>query len=128
MNHLLLFGMHQSVHFTLQSALTGQLPSPENIHINESAGNSSVEWNAPYTAMNSESDTIYVDPHITQYTVYITDNYTGNIIEQNVTETQFTPNIQQVDALCPMYRVSAWNAGGEGEMSEQAQDSTPQGK
>ena len=79
--------------------------------------------------MNNESDIIHVDPHITQYTVYITDNYTGNIIfKENVTETQFTPNIQQDDGLCPMYQVSAWNAGGEGELSEQAQDSTPQGK
>ena len=78
--------------------------------------------------MNNESDIISVDPHITQYTVYITDNYTGNIIvKENVTETHFTPNIQQ-DGLCPMYQVSAWNAGGEGELSEPVQDSTPRGK
>ena len=69
-----------------------------------------------------------MDPHITQYTVYITDNYTGNIlVKENVTETQYT-NIQQGDDLCLMYRVSAWNVGGEGEMSELAQESTPQGK
>ena len=75
------------------------------------------------------NDTIHVDPHITQYTVYVTDNYTGNIIvKENVTETQFiiTSNIQD-DSLCPMYQVSAWNAGGEGELSEPV-DSTPQGK
>ena len=44
----------------------------------------------------------------------------------NMTETSFTPphNI----ALCPIYRVSAWNAGGEGELSEPVQESTPQGK
>ena len=78
--------------------------------------------------MNGESDIIHVDPRIIQYTVYITDNYTGNIIvKENVTETQFT-NIQQDDGLCPMCQVSAWNSGGEGEMSEQAQDSTPRGK
>ena len=79
--------------------------------------------------MNNESDIIHVDPHITQYTVYITDNYTRNIIaEVNVTETRFTSNIQKDNCLCPMYRVSAWNAGGEGELSEPVQDSTPQGK
>ena len=44
----------------------------------------------------------------------------------NVTATSFTPthNIP----LCPMYRVSAWNSGGEGELSEPVQESTPQGK
>ena len=69
-----------------------------------------------------------MDPHITQYTVYITDNYTGDsIVEENVTETQYTFNIQDKN-LCPMYRVSAWNAGGEGELSEPVQDSSPQGK
>ena len=79
--------------------------------------------------MNNDSDIISVDPHITQYTVYIIDNYTGNIIvKENVTETQFSPNIQQDDGLCPMYQVSAWNAGGEGELSEPVQESTPQGK
>ena len=76
--------------------------------------------------MNNE--TVHVDPHITQYTVYITDNYTGNIIvKENVTETQFTPNTSDNDS-CPMYQVSAWNTAGEGEMSELVQDSTPQGK
>ena len=75
------------------------------------------------------NDTIHVDPHITHYTVYITDNYTGNIIaEENVTETQFTSNIQQHYSLCPMYQISAWNADGEGEMSEAVWDSTPQGE
>ena len=64
-----------------------------------------------------------MDPHITQYTVYITDNYTGDVVEDNVTETQYTFNIQD-DGLCPMYQVSAWNAGGEGEMSEPVQEHT----
>jgi len=68
-----------------------------------------------------------VYPHITQYTVYLADNFTGNIIKENVTETQFTSNTQD-DDLCPMYQVSAWNAGGEGELSEPVQESTPQGK
>ena len=72
---------------------------------------------------------MHVDPHITQYTVYITDNYTGNsIVKQNVTETQYTPNIQLQDGLCSMYQVSAWNAGGEGKLSEPVWDSTPRGK
>ena len=68
------------------------------------------------------SDNIHVDPHITQYTVYISDNYTGNsIFNVNVTETQFTFNASEND-LCPMYQVSAWNAGGEGELSETLQE------
>ena len=75
------------------------------------------------------NDTIHVDPHITQYTVYITDNYTGkSIVKENVTETRFIPNIQQDDSLCLMYQVSAWNSGGEGKLSEPVQDSTPRGK
>ena len=75
--------------------------------------------------MNNE--TVHVDPHITQYTVYITDNYTGDVVKVNVTNTQFTFN-NQGNVLCPMYRVSAWNVGGEGQLSEPVQDSTPQGK
>ena len=74
------------------------------------------------------NDIIHVDPHIIQYTVYITDNYTGNIIvKENVAEAQFTYNIRD-GRLCPTYRVSAWNGGGEGELSEPVQGSTPQGK
>ena len=65
-----------------------------------------------------------MDPHITQYTVYITDNYTGSIIvKENVTKTRFTPNIQ-VHGSCSMYQVSAWNSGGEGELSEPVQKPT----
>ena len=72
---------------------------------------------------------MHVYPHITHYTVYITDNYTGNIIvKENVTETQYTSNIQQDNDMCPMYQVSAWNAGGEGEVSDPVQESIPQGK
>ena len=70
---------------------------------------------------------ISVDPHITQYSVYITDNYTGDVVKVNVTETQFTSN-NQGNGLCPMYQVSAWNAGGEGELSDPVQDNTPRGK
>ena len=70
---------------------------------------------------------ISVDPHITQYSVYITDNYTGDVVKVNVTETQFTSNTQG-NGLCPMYQVSAWNAGGEGELSDPVQDNTPRGK
>ena len=63
-----------------------------------------------------------MDPHITQYTVYITDNYTGNsIVNVNVMETQFTFNASEI-GLCPMYQVSAWNVGGEGELSETLQE------
>ena len=73
-------------------------------------------------------DTISVDPHITQYTVHITDNYTGDVVKVNVTETQFTFNIQDDDCSCLMYQVSAWNSGGEGELSESVQESIPRGK
>ena len=63
-----------------------------------------------------------MDPHITQYTVYITDNQTGNsIVNVNVTETQLTYNTSK-DGSCPMYQVSAWNVGGEGELSEPVQE------
>ena len=99
------------------------------MHIKEHFNSSTIEWKPPYSARNNESDIIHVDPHITQYTVYITDNYTGNIIvKENVTEAKFTPNIQQVDDMCPTYQISAWNAGGEGEISEAVQHSSPQGK
>ena len=106
----------------------GPLPSPENVSINKHLNSSIIEWKPPYSARNNESDIIHVDPHITQYTVYITDNYTGSIVvKENVTETRFTFSIQD-DDLCLMYRVSAWNAGGEGEPSEPVHDSTPRGK
>ena len=106
---------------------TGCLPSPEDVYINESVNSPTIEWKPPYSSLNN--DTIHVDPHVTQYTVYITDNYTGNIIaKENVTETQYTFSIQQDDDLCLMYQVSAWNSGGEGELSEPLQENTPQGK
>ena len=107
-------------------SLTGHLLAPENLHINESVASSNIasviEWTPPYSAVSNE--TVRVDPHITQYTVYITDNYTGDsVVEENVTETQYTFNIQD-DDLCPMYQVSAWNAGGEGDLSEPVQELT----
>ena len=91
------------------------------MHINESV----IEWTLPYSAISN--GTICVNPHITQYTVYITDNYTGNTVTENVTETHFSFNTLN-DGSCPMYQVSAWNAGGEGELSEPVWDSMPQGK
>ena len=73
------------------------------------------------------NDDIHVDPHITWYTVYITDNYTETIIiKENVTETQYTLNTQD-DDLCLIYQVSAWNAGGEGEKSQPVHEITTQG-
>ena len=63
------------------------------------------------------NDIIHVYPHITQYTVYITENYTGNIIvKENVTETQYT-FIHSDDGARQMYHISARNAGGESERS-----------
>ena len=75
------------------------------------------------------NDVIHMDPHITQYTVYITNNYTGNnaIVVKNVTETRFTFDASQ-DCSCPMYQVSAWNVGGEGELSEPVQRCIPHSK
>ena len=103
---------------------TVRLPSPETVR---QVNSSTIEWNPPYSSVNSESDIIHVVPHIIQYTVYGTDIYTGNIIvKENVTGTQFTSNTRG-DGLCPMYQVSAWNAGGEGEKSQPVQESTPQG-
>ena len=80
--------------------------------------------------MNQESDVIHVDPHITQYTVYTTDfQYSRRMIGRvDKTETSFTLSNIQDDGSCPMYQVSAWNAGGEGELSEPVQESSPQGK
>ena len=63
------------------------------------------------------NDIIHVDPHITQYTVYITDNFTGDAVKNNITKTQLIFNVSD-DDLCPIFQVSAWNAGGEGELSE----------
>ena len=87
-----------------------------------------LQWKPPYYTLNQEYDVIQVDPHITHYTVYIFDasNTDNSIDSVHVTEPGFTPtnNIPP----CPMYQVSAWNAGGEGELSEPVQESTPQGK
>ena len=98
---------------------TGPLPSPEDIHISE--WNDSLvnfEWNPPYSAINTES-TVHVDPHITQYTVYIVDNYTGNFMDEvNITETSISFRREtRDDYSCPLYGVTAWNSGGEGDMS-----------
>jgi len=88
-----------------------------------------LQWKPPYYTLNQESDIIHVDPHITQYTVYTIDAYTRRMIErENMTETSFTlRNNTGEDGLCPIYQVSSWNAGGEGEMSESLQESIPQG-
>ena len=105
---------------------TGRLPSPESVHINESVNSSTIEWSPPYSSVNNNM--INVDPHIANYTVYITDNYTGNsIVEKNVTETQFTFIIPD-GVLCPMYQVSCWNTGGQGNMSKLMQGYVPRGK
>ena len=114
-------------------SFAGTLPPPENVILSFQNSYARLQWKPPYYKPNvthamNKSD-IHVDPHITQYTVYITDNYTGDVVKVNVTETQYTLNIQQHNnSLCPMYQVSAWNAGGEGEMSEPVWGSTPQGK
>ena len=80
--------------------------------------------------MNQESDVIHVDPHITHYTVYTIDvQHTRRMIGRvDKTETSFTLSNIRNDGLCPMYQVSAWNAGGEGDLSEPVEESTPQGE
>ena len=60
-------------------------------------------------------------------TVYITDNYTGDFVKVNVTDTRFTFSTSE-DCPCPIYQVSAWNAGGEGELSRTLQRCRPLGK
>ena len=119
-------------HEYLCPSLTGPLPSPENVTLSsQNSSSRQLQWNPPYYSVNQGSDIIDVDPHITQYTVYIVDAYTRKMIgnELNRTETNFTirNNISYHD-LCPMYQVSAWNAGGEGELSEPVYESAPQGK
>ena len=114
--------IHISCSFT-----AGPLPSPENVTINpQNYATTQLQWKPPYYTLNNESAVIHVDSHITHYTVYTMDVSNDSMSESvNVTETTFTPtNILP----CPIYRVSAWNAGGEGEMSEPVQESTPQGK
>ena len=113
--------IHISHELTIFLSITGHLSSPESIHINGSVNSSTIQWKPPYSSLNS--GIISVDPRITQYTVYITDNYTGDVIKVNVTETRFTFSTSD-NGLCPMYQVSAWNAGGEGELSEPVQEHT----
>lgn len=98
-------------------SLTGHLPPPENIRINESNDFFYIEWNPPYSTFNTDSAVIHVDPYITHYTLYIIDSYTGNYIDKlNVTVTSFTRNTTD-EQSCPMYYITAWNSGGEGDMS-----------
>ena len=108
-------------------SLAGSLPSPENVTISSQNPTTQLQWKPPYYTMNQESNVIHVDPHITHYTVYTIDASNGSMTNSvNVTETNFTPtnNIP----LCPMYQVSAWNAGGEGELSEPVQRCIPLSK
>ena len=108
-------------------SFAGRLPPPENVTLSSQNSSTQLQWKPPYYTMNRESDVIHVDPHITNYTVYTIDASNGSMIYcANTTETSFT--LTHDIPLCLMYRVSAWNAGGEGERSEPVQDSTPQGK
>ena len=112
---------------TIFVPLTGPLPTPENVTISSQNSSTQLEWKPSYNMMNQESDVIHVDPHITHYTVYIFDVCNRRMIRSvNTTKTSFTPT--QNIPLCPMYQVSAWNAGGEGELSEPVQESIHQGK
>ena len=105
----------------------GLLPSPKNVTISSQNSSTQLQWKPPYNTLNQESDVIHVDPHITNYTVYTIDAYDSSRNHSvNTTETSFTPTYNIY--LCPMYQVSAWNTGGEGELSEPVQDGTFQGK
>ena len=110
------------------SFAAGPLPSPDNVTINtQNYATTQLQWKPPYNTLNNESAVIHVDSHITHYTVYTMDVSNDSMIDGvNVTETSFT--LTNNIPLCPMYQVSAWNAGGEGEMSEPVQESRPQGK
>ena len=106
----------------------GPLPPPENVTISSQNSHTQLQWKPPYYTLNQESDVVHVDPHITHYTVYICDAYNRSMIHSvNTTETSFTTPTNTLP-LCPMYQVSAWNAGGESNRSEPVWDSTPQGK
>ena len=112
--------------------LAGSLPSPENVTISPQNSSTQLQWKPPYYTLNQESDFIHVDSHITHYTVYTMHTSNGSMNfnasmndSVNVTDTSFTPTNNIL--LCPMYRVSAWNAGGEGELSEPVWESIPQG-
>ena len=109
-------------------SFAGPLPSPENVTLSsQNSSAAQLQWKPSYYALNQESAVIHVDPHITHYTVYIFDASNGSMNDNvNVTETSFTPT--NSIPLCPIYQVSAWNAGGEGELSEPVQESTPQGE
>ena len=109
-------GLH-SLYLLYFWSFTGPLPPPENLHIYVLDNSEVIEWNPPYSANNTNSSIIHVDPHVTQYTVHIIDNYTGNSYEKvNVAGTSFRRNFSD-DHSCPVYRVTAWNSGGEGDMS-----------
>ena len=84
---------------------TVRLPSPETVR---QVNSSTIEWNPPYSSVNSESDIIHVVPHIIQYTVYGTDIYTGNIIvKENVTGTRFTSNPRGVPCTVSARSITA---------------------
>jgi len=75
-------------------------------------------------AMNNKSDVVHVNPHITQYTVYISSS-TGRNITRNVTEAQYIFSLTTENDFCSTFAfsISAWSAVGEGEMSEPVQRS-----
>ena len=111
-------------------SFAGRLPPPENVTVSSQNSSTQLQWKPPYYTLNNKSDFMYVDPHITHYTVHTIDfQYTRKMIGRPDTkETSFTLSNIQNDYSCPVYQVSAWNAGGESELSEPIQESIPQGK
>ena len=101
--------------YTIWSSHAGRLPPPDNVRINGSI----LEWDPPYSVRNNESDILQVDPLVTQYTVNVIDNCTGNIIhEVNVTDRHHTIRSDPSDGdSCLVYGITPWNSGGEGRMS-----------
>jgi len=120
----------------------GRLPPPENVTIrSKNSTTIHLDWNTPYFTRNSlsdavheinnKSDVVHVNPHITQYTVYISSS-AGRNITRNVTEAQyiFRDSLTTKNDLCSnfTFSISAWSAGNEGEMSEPVQGSLLHGK
>ena len=119
--------------FQLLFCPTGSLPPPQNLAIISSQNSSVIElqWNPPFSSTITESDSIsvHVDPHVTKYTVYITDTTTLRVVGHNAMETQYTFMTTDHHYPCTSYQfcASASNAAGEGEESRRVEGFFPQG-
>ena len=84
-----------------------------------------LQWSPPFSSANTESDSIsvHVDPHVTKYTVYITDTTTLTAVGHNAIETHYTFMNTDHHYPCNSYQfcASASNAAGEGEESRRVE-------